>query len=262
MKYIDYVSFDKPIIYKKLKLYPIKVKDYFQFSIYTMALTVDKNSIPDVKIISMGYLQYLLYLAEKDFINNPYIFWIDRLFSLCLPEDESFNNPEESIRRFLQNEKGKVSFIINGEMYTENDFQEIKKIICEQNLIELPDENISKDVRDSLEAAKRYKEKISGSGKTGSFEDYITSLAVTTGWSFEYIYELTIRKFINSVRRLDNLIHYKIYLGASMSGMVEFKDKSFIKHWLTDLSSEDKYSDVSMDLDVIQNKISMESAKQ
>ena len=262
MKYIEYVSFDRPIMYKKLRLFPVKVKDYLQFNIYSTALMLDKNSVPDVNVISMGYLQYLLYLAEQDFMNNPYIFWVDRLFGLCLPEDESFNNPEESIKRFLQNDKGKVSFIIDGELYNENDFEEIKKIICEQNLIELPDENISKDVRDSLEAARRYKEKLSGSGKTGSFEDYMTSLAVTTGWSFEYIYELTIRKFINSIRRLDNLIHYKIYLASSMSGMVEFKDKSFIKHWLTDLSTRDNYSDVSMDLDVMQNKISMESAKQ
>jgi len=72
---------------------------------------------------------------------------------------------------------------------------------------------------------------------------------------------MTIRKFLKSIRRMDNLIHYKIYLAASMSGMVEFKDKSFIKHWLSQLDDENKYSDVSVDLDEIQDKVSLESAK-
>ena len=122
------------------------------------------------------------------------------------------------------------------------------------------DKNISKEVRDSLEKAKRYKEKLSGT-TPASFEDYIISLAVTTGWSYEYIYNLSIRKFFKSIQRLDNLIHYKIYLSASMSGMVEFKDKSFIKHWLSNLENKDKYADVSVGVDAVQNKLSLESAK-
>jgi len=72
---------------------------------------------------------------------------------------------------------------------------------------------------------------------------------------------MSVRKFINTIKRMDNLIHYKIYLAASMSGMVEFKDKSFIKHWLTGLEEDDKYGDVSINLDDMQNKVSLESAK-
>jgi hypothetical protein len=61
---------------------------------------------------------------------------------------------------------------------------------------------------------------------------------------------------------MDNLIHYKIYLAASMSGMVEFKDTSFIKHWLSNLEDNDKFGDITMDLDAVQGKMSLESAKQ
>ncbi len=62
--------------------------------------------------------------------------------------------------------------------------------------------------------------------------------------------------------RMNNLIHYKIYLAASMSGMVEFKDKSFIKHWMANLDVTDKYADVSVSLQDMQNKISPEGGIQ
>ena len=50
-------------------------------------------------------------------------------------------------------------------------------------------------------------------------------------------------------------MHYQIYLSASMSGMVEFKDKNAIKYWMSDLSKDDNYSDVKVDIDDMKNKI-------
>jgi hypothetical protein len=46
-----------------------------------------------------------------------------------------------------------------------------------------------------------------------------------------------------------------------MSGLVEFKDKSFIKHWLENLEEKDKYKDVALDLEAVQKKINFEDAK-
>jgi hypothetical protein len=255
-----YLCYDLPIPYKKLNLYPVNIKEYLLFDVYSQCFTFEKNIIPDAKIISMTNLQYIYHTAKEN-TDTPYLLWFDRALSVCLKDDKSFEKIEESIHRYDYDKDGKPFFKIDGEIYTSVDYEEIKKIVCQQNLIELPDPRISKEVRDSLEEAMRYKAKLTGS-KPGSFEDYIVSLSIATGWSFDYIYAMTARKFIKSVKRLDNLIHYKIYLSASLSGMVEFKDKSFIKHWLTDIEEKDKYGDVSMDLEVMQNKISMESAKQ
>ena len=38
-----------------------------------------------------------------------------------------------------------------------------------------------------------------------------------------------------------------------MSGMVEFKDKSVLKHWMT-AENDDKYSDLLLDADAINGK--------
>jgi len=254
-------TFDLPVLYKGLKLYPISLKDYIPFGAYSKCLTIDKNSIPDLKIISMTNLEYIYYATKENIEETPFLLLFDRLLSLCLKDDESFEKMEESVNRYeYDKETGKPFFTIGGISYNSDDFDEIRNIIAEQNLVELIDENISKEVRDSLEKAREFKRKQSGTG-TISLEDYIISLSVSTGWTLDYIYTMTIRKFLKSIRRMDNLIHYKIYLAASMSGMVEFKDKSFIKHWLSQLDDENKYSDVSVDLDEIQDKVSLESAK-
>jgi hypothetical protein len=223
---------------------------------------VDKNTIPNPEIISMTYFEYICYCStKKEFSETPYLLWFDRMLSLCLKDDNSFENPIKSIERYKYDGKRKPYFEIAGEKYISKDFDELRKIICEQNYVDLPDENISKEVRDSLEEARRYKNKLMGNGKGVGLEDYIVSLSIATGWELDYVYNMPIRKFLKAIRRMDNLIHYKIYLAASMSGMVEFKDKSFIKHWLSSIEDENKYSDVSMELNAAKDMISMESAK-
>lgn len=253
-----YNTFDLPVPYRGLNIYPIKVRDYFMFNSYVSSLTIDKNSMGDPDIIRMSELEYVFFTAENNINEQPYLLWFDRLLKLCLVEDESFEKIEKSIQRYKYDENNKPYFLINNQKYFSNDFVEIKNIICEQNMVDLPDENISKEVRDSLEEAKRIKNKNSS---PGTLEDYVISLSTVTGWKPEYIYSMTVRKFIKSIRRYDNLIHYKIYLSASMSGMVEFKDKSFIKHWLNNLDEKDKYKDVSLGLDEIQSRLSFQEAK-
>lgn len=261
MNITQYTTFDLPVPYKKLKIYPVTVKDYTIFSTFAQCLTIDKNSIPDPKIISMTNLEYIYYKTMENVTEYPYILWFDRLLSLCLKEDKSFEDMEKSIERYKTNDDtGKPSFFIEDEQYTSDDFEKIKEIIAEQNLVELIDENISKEVRDSLEKARDFKRKLTNRA-TSSTEDYIVSLSVSTGWSLEYIYSMTIRKFTKCIRRMDNLIHYKIYLAASMSGMVEFKNTDFIIHWLSSLDEDEKYKDVSVDMQDIEDKISFESAK-
>jgi hypothetical protein len=253
------ITFDLPITYKDLTLYPVYLKDYMNLMTYEQCFLLDKNSIPDAKILTMTELEYLFYLTQQAEVNAPLVLF-DRLLGLCLKDNaDEFKEPEKSITRFNYDEKGKPYFTIGNRKYNSKDYDELKKIICLQNDIEIPDENVSKEVRDSLDDAKEYKRKISGETQA-SLEDYIVSLSIVTGWTLEYVYSMSVKKFTKCLRRLDTYIHYKIFLSASMSGMVEFKDKSFIKHWLSGLE-DNKYKDVSVELTTIENILSLESAK-
>ena len=257
-----YLTYDLPIPYskqgseEKLVFYPISLREYLFVNVYSDCLTFDKNSSRNRDIILMTDLEYLYYVSQDKqlSVEKPYVFYLDRLLALSLKEDKSFLNMEKSSTRYGYNKNKKPRIKLGNTFYDSIDFENIRTIICQQNKIELPDTNLSKEVRDSIDEARFYKNK---ENKPATLEELIVSLSVATGWKIEEIYDMNIRKFLLAINRMDNLIHYKIYLGASMSGMVTFKDNSFIKHWLSslELTGSQKYKDVTMSMEALHEKI-------
>lgn len=239
-----YLTFDKPIPYKDLEIYPVRVVDYIDFHVYVSCLLYEKNSIPNPRFIQMSYLRYLFYLAEEE--KTPALYLCLMLLKLVLKVDEG------EIGFYKQNDK--AFFRIKGKDYDSHDFDEIKKIICIQNDIEQIDETIKKEIRDALKKAQEYKAQQS-QDKVCSLEDQILCVAISSSLNIEEIYNLTIRKFSKILKRIDFKIHYEIYKSASLSGFVEFKDKNAIRHWMTDLTESDKYKDVKIDEEEMQSKI-------
>jgi hypothetical protein len=194
----------------------------------------------------------LEYMYSVDNEENNVIAMFDGLLRLVLQK------PNMEFRAFY-NEAGKPFFSVNGHVYDSSDFEEIRDIIVEQNLFELPNEMIQKSVRDRMEEARRFRAKVNNT-KMASLEDQIIAVAIYTGWDLEKIYNLSIRKFIKTLQRSDHMLHAQIYLSASMSGFVEFKDKSVIKHWLAEIT-DNSDKDVTVSLEDVQSKINLSSAK-
>jgi uncharacterized Fe-S cluster-containing radical SAM superfamily enzyme len=240
-----YYIFDDPIPFKGLLFYPIRMRNYLELMTFSDCLTIDKNSIPDVKIISMSYLDYLLTYTDKD---NLWIAKLDRILRLSL------NEKDEKIDIQYGYDDNKKPIIKIGEsIINSTDFDEIVNIICDQNMIEQEDYTVSKEVRDALKSAREFKSK--GGSKMGNLEDQVLCIVSSTAMTIEDISNMTVRKFLKLLQRVDNKLHYQIYLSASMSGMVEFKDKSFIKHWMSDLEG-DKFGGNLIDRESIDKKLS------
>lgn len=240
----EYFTFDRPVPYKNLLIYPVKIKDYNKLLRYATCFLLDKNSVPDIKIISMSYLEYLFYLHQQ---GEPYLYF----FSLLL---QFVCKVEENDVVFGVNNKGKPYFSVKGTEYGDADFEKIRDIICQQNMIQLIDETIQKEIRDKMEKAMEYKRKFENE-KPGTIEDKIICILISTPLKLDDIYDLTVRKFDKILERIDYKLHYKIYLQAQMSGMVEFKDKNQLKHWMSDLRKNDSFSDVKVDMNEMQAKI-------
>lgn len=237
--------YDEPVPYKELNIYPVTMKDYIDFHWYVNCLLLDKNSIPDPQVISMSYLQFLYYISEQK--QMPYVYMFKLLMCMVLHIDE---NTEF---QFYVREK-KAYFKIDGIEYNSEDFNQISQIIMEQNCIEPIDNTIQKEIREALEAAERYKQQQT-QNKICSLEEQMICVLISTPLKLEDIYGLTIRKFDKILKRVDAKLHYQIYLSASLSGMVTFKDDSSIQHWMNDLTKSDKYADVKVDMDDMRNKI-------
>lgn len=240
-----YMIFDDPVPYKSLNIYPCVMREYKDLQIYSSCLLLDKNSIPDVDIISMTYLDYLIHLNKQE---APFLMLFAKLLELVLhiPEKEE---GEEYFVKFLT-KSGKSVFVIDEVEYTSNDFDEIKQIIAKQNDIELIDDSIDKEIRDKMRKSDELRAK-TNSFKICNLEDQCVCISIATGIPLNHIYDLTIRKFKKMLSRVDTLIHYKIYQTAVMSGMV--KTKSKIQHWMRDLES-DKNTNL-VDFDTIKQKM-------
>jgi len=246
--HINSFIFDEPYEYSGLKLYPIRLRDYLLFINAIDCLLIDKNSIPDAKIISMSYMEYLLLSSNEENSNIEKLF---ALLSICLKID--FKEI-----KVIENENKKLILSLSGIEINSDDFENIKRIILEQNSIEVPDYTIQKEIRDRIEEGKRMSSK--SGAKMASFEDQIVSLSVASGIPIEQVYDMTYRKFIKSISRMDLLIHYKIYLQSSLSGLVSFKNNDFIKHWLTKIKDNGDDNGL-LELDAVKDKINFNDKK-
>ena len=246
LEHMKELYFDKPIQYKDLLIYPVQMKDYLEFHWLSSCLLIDKNSIPDINIISMSYLNFLYYMSATN--DEPYIYMVKML--LCMVLHMDFDEEMS----FYVDENDKAFFKVRGIAYDSSDFDEIVKIIFEQNCITPIDNTIQKEVRDALQKAEEFKMQQTKQ-KMCSLEEQMICVLISTPLKLEDIYELTIRKFEKILRRVDAKLHYQIYLSASMSGMVKFKDENAIKHWMNDLTNDDRYADVKVDMDTMRNKI-------
>jgi F0F1-type ATP synthase alpha subunit len=161
---------------------------------------------------------------------------------------------KDAIKIFLD-ESGKNAFFqIDNITYDANDFEKIKNIIMQQNCLDPIDTTISKEVRDKMLEAEKYKMQ-QNMTKVCSLEEQMVCVLISTALKLDDIYNLTIRKFSKILQRVDHKLHYQIYLNAQMSGMVKFEGENKLKHWMSDLTKTDRFADVKMDMSEMQRKI-------
>ena len=240
-----YLTYDDPIPYKDLKIYPATMREYLDFHTYATCLLYEKNSIPNPRFISMSYLRYIFYLAEEE--NSLALHLLYMLLKLVLHIKD-----DESIKFYKKNEL--AFFSVNNVEYDANDFDKIKNIICIQNGIQQIDETIKKEVRDALKKAQEYKMQ-QNQNKMCSLEDQMLCVVISSSLKLDDIYKLSIRKFSKILERIDYKMHYEIYLSASLSGFVEFKNKDALKPWMAELEQKDIYGDVKIDENKMQSTI-------
>jgi hypothetical protein len=231
---------------------PVTMKDYMRFFTCVNCISIEKNKIPDPKIISMSYLDFLFHLIDNDSNGVYYSVLLCDLLNLCC------GVTNDNIK-YIRDENNKVILILGVEQEDEsifeqilnkNDFDEIKNIILHQNMPNYDDTyidpKIEKALRETEEFMNKHKKKI------GSLEDQIICVLISTPLNLEQIKNLTVRKFSKILQRVDYKMHYEIYKTASMSGLVSFKEE--IDHWMSDISI-DKFANKMVDFNQLKNKI-------
>lgn len=232
--YYEELTFDDPIDYKGLLLYPVSIKKINKFLQSSSVLRIQKEYIPDKEIIKMSYLKFLMTNIDKEKEEYSESLTFDLLalcFMICMRIEEI------SIRLFID-EDGKTKLILNGVEIDENEFDYLRKLILYQNLPNYDDELMNPDLKNDLEEADKIK---NGGEETEDFEHLIANLVIGTGMNIDDVKNLPIRKFYIIGQVMDRKLHYSIYKQASVGGFVEFKQP--ITHYL------------KKNIDLLENKV-------
>nr|DAU08783.1 MAG TPA: hypothetical protein [Caudoviricetes sp.] len=232
--YYDELTFDDPIDYKGLLLYPVSIRKINKFLQSSSVLRIQKEYIPDKEIIKMSYLKFLMTNIDKEKEEYGESLTFDLLalcFMICMRIEEI------SIRLFID-EGGKTKLILNDVEINENDFDYLRKLILYQNLPNYDDELMNPDLKNDLEQADKIK---NGGEETEDFEHLIANLVIGTGMNIDDVKNLPIRKFYIIGQVMDRKLHYSIYKQASVGGFVEFKQP--ITHYL------------KKNIDLLENKV-------
>lgn len=229
---------DEPVLFlDKIKVYPVKVKNIFEFNNALQCLLFDPMDYPDIEIATLPRLYFLTEWARRSSLpqeeyetwlrNNAQLYGLykllELLFSLVL-------DPSYKIALVNLNNIGYYSLriLINENDYVDirpQDFEDLRHLILEQNSCTYSDEFVHNDIKQYI------KEQSEQSKDTVTLEDSRDAFMVRLGYvNSRDIDEMTIRRYNRMSTMLSQREDYLMAKQAEMTGFVTFKTP--IKHWI------------------------------
>lgn len=228
----------EPIEAFGLLFYPISMWHYEEYMACADTWKMRLSALP-YPYCTMDYMNAMLAMdmdaAQNQKGTNGYFARVLKLFSLATRTDGAELLQTD---RILINRNGKIplieqmTVIQNGKSttVTPGQFAAIRRIIAEQNGLELPDEADNADLAEQPRLTtgdSRFKEKF-------NMDDMISSVAYLSHVRDVEILDWTVREFENRRRAIDRDKHYMLYASAELSGMVKFPDGNPAQSWLLD----------------------------
>lgn len=245
---------DYPVPYKTLTLFPVQVDLYYYFHLLVECLLLPHKTSGDIKAISMSYLKYICYLATTKG-EVQHIMFLAELLLIVLRKDKKYKDKDGIEKATIDICVDMGYIIIEGEKITDKDFDQIRKIILEQNAIEFPDESISPEIIKTMREIEEYKLKQSKK-KMCSFEDQINIVVAKSSYRRDEIMKMTIRSFSRLLERIDKVMDYEIK--SVLAPHMDEKAQKAIVHYAedTEKTTKEKYESMLTDIDKLKENIS------
>lgn len=140
-----YFELDQPVPYalnnQIIRINPIILKDSVPFMNSIEVLTLDKNSIPSPEIIQMSYLDFIINILFNKNKNNANRLAV--ILKYCLNMESVKYGMNEKGKYFLFNEDNNIKI-------TNKQFEDIRRIILYQNLINYNDDYINPELKQRM----------------------------------------------------------------------------------------------------------------
>ena len=179
-------------------------------------------------------------LAKLKFLQTQYLTEIEKCPKCGSKKREKIN---------IKVEEGKKHLYVGHTEITDKDYDELRKIVCYQNIPDFDDSYIDPDLEADLAEVARLE---NPNHVQPTLEKQECCLVSSSPYKFEDLPNLTIRKFVLLLRTIDKKLHYFAYRQAEASGMVSFKGE--LDHWI--------YSNSDTKKDKFKHLLSVDSIKE
>lgn len=257
--------FGEPVKYGKLNLSPILMKDAHKFNENFPLLCIDKNKLGSPELIQKSYLLFLLEIMQLDPKALESFVWIfekvlsikfqNKLFVADYPKDTLLTRKSLDTLTDIYTingreiafevSKNKASVYFGEVRLTANQFNEIRRCILYQNLIDYDDSPMSEDVRKYVE--KYYALKNKGI-RQPSLEDKLLAVISNSSETRESIKTMPYRQFSKLVTMICDKIEYSVE-----APLLPYLENQKIEHWFYK-KNKNKFESVFKDIKEIQNK--------
>lgn len=281
-----YFTFDTPIPFCGLTLFPVSVRNYNLFLMVSDCFTLNKNDDP--KGIKKTHLEYLI---DKMQDKQEGLIWSFRFSTLvelifhikvgfqcdkckdfktwvelnakvkAMAENGENVNPLQCecgghylpTLEFATDEKTNKKFLkIDGRVITAADFNRLRRIALYQNLPDYKDDSwVHPSIRKDQEKKREIQARANGGEASASLERKIVCVSSKTPYKIDELYDLSMRKFLILLDAVDSAITYQAELQGRMSGLVTSKKP--IDHWV--YKREKGLYDVAQDADAYKGTI-------
>ena len=249
-EYVDkYVTLQKPVPLYDLQIKPILVRDFFQFNSAKDILNIEKNKIPNIDIIQMTYLRFLLMMMlEQDEFKEDFLTIL--ALSLGVKYDATKRNPSFEPNEILtqQIRKDEVEVWINGwdVRFRLSD----NKVILLQNIYKYDDTEMSDDFRRVVEEYYRLKNK---DIVLPTLEDRLMAVCISSAYKLEELYVMPLRLFDALLERSIDKLEYQV--NKLIVNLAQGKVEGFnLSHWVYK-TKKDKYSEIFTDAQDLVKKV-------
>lgn len=262
-----YFTFDEPVPFCGLTLYPVKLKDYKDFMVCSRCLLL--NRADDFKAIKLTNLEYLLSKMEDEKEGPMWSSMFSKLLEICLHVKPGFKcekcghymsyidffakyqamTQEElakidielcdechegklipSLTHQVDEETKKKFFVIDGHEIKKSEFNKLRKFLLYQNLPDFKDDEfVAKEIRDDQAERQRL---LSKDAPTATLEEKIVAVCTLSSYTIETLKDLSMRKFLMIFNSVTSLVDYTANKIGLMSGMASLPKGEKLPHWV------------------------------
>jgi hypothetical protein len=226
--------FGEPQEYKKIKFYPIKIKDKKYVDLFYNLFTYPKNSLSDIQVIMMTYLKFLLLSKIYPDIEKNILLFMQHITKSANVRIESAPlNPKSQYYA----EQLSIRMMIDEIEITESEFEDVREIILEQNGLSIDYVNeYDQDLEGFLMAFSSFN-KI-------DYADEIFTLSALFHKSPSEIGEYTLYQMQNMMNRISVIKQYDILKPLEVSGAIKMKAGHEVQPFLFHNEKKKRYDSI------------------